>query len=110
MSAGWAKTSSIRPPVCVHQRMALAALHLLPGIIAAGTAALGGPDRLAVEDRGARACFAPDPLAIGRDQGVVDGLERRGRSMPPSTTRQMGVRSRSRSLIRGIRSLVAAFR
>src|SRR3954462_11895483 len=75
MSAGWAKTSSIRPPVCVHQRMALAALHLLPGIIAAGTAALGGPDRLAVEDRGARACFAPPPLPVGRDQGVVDGLE-----------------------------------
>src|SRR3954463_8677751 len=49
------------PPVCVPQRMALAALHLLPGIIAAGTAALGGPDRLAVEDRGARACFAARP-------------------------------------------------
>src|SRR6201990_2222477 len=53
-----------RPPVRVHERVALAALHLLSGVIASGTAALGGLDRLAVDDRRARACLAPDPLAI----------------------------------------------
>src|SRR4051812_6413355 len=42
------------PPVRAHQRVALAALPLLPGFIAWGTAALGGLDRLAVDDRRAR--------------------------------------------------------
>src|SRR3954471_11654893 len=58
-----------RPPVGVHQRVALAAFHLLSGVIASGTAALGGLDRLAVDDRRARACLAADPLTVGHDPG-----------------------------------------
>src|SRR4051794_38820874 len=43
------------PPARAPQRGALAALHFLSGIIASWTAALGGLDRLAVEDGRARA-------------------------------------------------------
>ena len=51
-------------PVRIDQRMALAPVDLLAGIVAARAASLGRLDALAVDDRGRRTGVAPDPLAI----------------------------------------------
>ncbi len=58
-------------PVCVHERMALASVDLLPSIVTAGPAGLGGLDALAVDDRGRGAGIAPDPFAICHHERVV---------------------------------------
>ena len=58
--------------VGVDQRVALAPLDLLAGIVTARTACLGGLDALAVDHRGRRAGFSPDPFTICHHQRVVD--------------------------------------
>src|SRR3990170_2994911 len=62
-------------PVGVDERMALAAVDLLAGVIATRPAGLGRLDALAVDDRGRGAGLASGPLAVGHDEGVVDPLE-----------------------------------
>jgi hypothetical protein len=62
-------------PVGVDQRMALAPLDLLAGVVAPWPAGLGRLDTLAIDDRAARTGFASGPLAIGHDQRVIDLLE-----------------------------------
>ena len=65
-------------PVRVNQRMTFAPVDLLAGIITARAASLRGLDALAVDDRGRRTGFAPDPLAIRYHQRMVDLLEQAG--------------------------------
>src|SRR5262249_21913607 len=57
--------------VCVDERMALASVDLLSGIVTAWAAGLGGLDTLAVDDRGRGARVAPDPFAICHHERVV---------------------------------------
>src|SRR5665213_2992391 len=56
----------------VDDDVALAALDLLTGIIPSRTAAFRGLERLAVDHASARAGFAPDLLARGHNQHMVD--------------------------------------
>ena len=58
--------------------MTFAPGDLLAGIITARAASLRGLDALAVDDRGRRTGFAPDPLAIRYHQRMVDLLEQAG--------------------------------
>ena len=58
-------------PVGVHQRVALAPVDLLAGVVTARAAGLGGLDALAVDDRGRGAGVAPDPFAICHHERVV---------------------------------------
>jgi hypothetical protein len=51
-------------PVGIDQRVALAPVDLLAGIVTARAAGLGGLDALAVDDRGRGAAVATDPFAI----------------------------------------------
>src|ERR671933_2403416 len=62
-------------PIRIHHHLPLAPFDLLARIIAPRPSALGGLDRLAVEHGGTRRGLTPDPLAIGHDGGVIDGLE-----------------------------------
>lgn len=55
--------------------LALVALHLLVGIIASRSAALGGLHALAVAHGGGVRGLPPDPLPVDHDQQMVDGLE-----------------------------------
>jgi len=64
-----------RAPVGVDHGVALAALDLLAGVVASGTAGFDGLDALAVDHRRRRARLAPDPLAIEHDEVMVEGLE-----------------------------------
>ena len=58
-------------PVCVHERMALAAVDLLSSIVTAWPARLGGLGALAVNDCRRGAGVAPDPFAICHHERVV---------------------------------------
>src|SRR5271168_5272685 len=58
-------------PVGVYQRVALAPVDLLAGIITACPASLGGLDALAVDDRRRGAGVAPDPFTICHHERVV---------------------------------------
>jgi hypothetical protein len=58
-------------PVRVHERMALASVNLLPSIVTAWPAGLGGLDALAVDDRRRGAGVAPDPFVICYHERVV---------------------------------------
>jgi hypothetical protein len=59
----------------VDQGVTLAAADPLAGVAAARLAGLGRVHAPAVEHRHRRAGPAPDPLAVGDDEGVVDPLE-----------------------------------
>ena len=65
-----AKQSAIR----IHHGVALAAKHLLAGVIAAWTTSFSGLDALAVNHNGRRASLTSDSLTILHDQVVGDGL------------------------------------
>jgi hypothetical protein len=55
--------------------MALTAVDLFPGIVAARPSSLGRLDALAIDDRPRETVLAADPFAIEHDQGMVDLLE-----------------------------------
>ena len=61
-------------PVRIHHRVPLAALHLLAGVVAPRSAALGRLDALAIDHCRSRAGLAPAPLAVEHDQVMVHGL------------------------------------
>jgi len=65
----------------VDEDMAFAAFHLLARVIAARAAALGGLDRLAVDDAGGRTGLAALGFARRHDQRMVDALP--GAVLPP---------------------------
>ena len=64
LDAGRMRLEHEAAPVRVDQRMALAAVDLLAGVIAARPAGLGRLDALAVDDRAGGTGLAPDPFAI----------------------------------------------
>jgi hypothetical protein len=82
LDVGRVRFDKYRPSVGIDQRMALAALDLLSGIIAARPAGFGGLDALAVDDGGGGGGVTADPLAVGDDDGVLDAFERT--AIPPS--------------------------
>ena len=63
-----------QPPVGVDRDMALAADDLLAGVIAARLA-MQRFDRLAVDHRSRRACFATLPFPVEHEFDVMDRLE-----------------------------------
>ncbi len=72
-------------PFGVNEGMALASVDLLSSIVAAWPASLGGPDALAVDDRGLGAGVAPDSFAIGHYQRVVYPFKAPGFRVEPHT-------------------------
>ena len=78
LNAGRVRLDQEATPVRVNQRMTFAPVDLLAGITTARAASLRGLDALAVDDRGRRTGFAPDPLAIRYHQRMVDLLEQAG--------------------------------
>jgi len=65
-----------RPAIGINQRMTLAALDLLAGIVPARPAAFGGFNALTVDNRSRRAGLATDPLTVCDDQSVIDLREK----------------------------------
>ncbi len=72
--------------------VALATVDLLGRVVAPWPTALSGLDRLAVDGRRRRARASAGALAVGRDQGVVDGHEQAGvtPSREPTVDRRPG--------------------
>jgi len=75
LDAGRVREQHQRPTVRVDQRVVLAALDLLAGVIAAWPTALAGLDALAVDDLGRGRGFPTAALAVLHQELVVDLLE-----------------------------------
>lgn len=76
LDTGAVENAGDEPTAGVADDMAFPSLHLFVSIKAPGATAFGGPDRLAVDDAGARAGLAPLGLAGRHDQQAIDGLLR----------------------------------